>query len=76
MEMRTTLTASEEGAVFGSIRKEDIAEFLKSAGIEIQKNNIALEHPIKKDGEYFAPILLQGGISANLKIIVEISPQS
>jgi large subunit ribosomal protein L9 len=76
MEMRKVLTAGEEGEAFGSVRKEDIVEFLQANGIEIQKNNIALERPIKKDGEYFVPVILKDGVPANLKIIVEISPQS
>lgn len=75
LKMERALIEGEKGEIFGSLRKEDIAEFLKSRGIEVPKTAIELAQPIKKDGEYAVPIALDTDISANLKVILKLSRQ-
>jgi large subunit ribosomal protein L9 len=72
---------SKNGGVFGSVRKEDIVEFLLENGIKVSKENIILERPIKKEGEYVVSILLFPGtqgfeeVKANLKLKITLSQQ-
>ena len=57
------------GEVFSSIGKNDIEAYLKGIGIEVQKNDIELEHSIRELGTYEILIHLGYGLSAILKII-------
>ena len=44
--------AGEEGALYGSVTSIDIADFLVTHKIDIDKRKIQLEDPIKAIGEY------------------------
>lgn len=60
------------GALYGAITKEDIAEKLaKDHRIEIDKKTIMLNNPIKSTGVYEVEIKLGHGIHALLKVDVE-----
>jgi large subunit ribosomal protein L9 len=65
--------AGEEGKLFGSVTSMDIAEQLKSEGIEIDKKKISLEEPIKRLGTYSVDIHLHSDIDAkiNLQVVEE-----
>lgn len=58
----------EEDRLYGSITSNDIASALKEEGIEIDKNSIVLEEPIKALGIYEVPVRLHPEVSAKLKI--------
>lgn len=75
LHLEKSLTA-EGGEAFGSLRKENIIDFLRENGIELSKNAIELDRPIKKAGEYAVLISLHPEISATLKIAVLLSPRS
>ncbi|MEW6215688.1 MAG: 50S ribosomal protein L9 [Nitrospirota bacterium] len=62
--------AGDEGKLFGSVTTMDIAEALKSEGIEIDKKKIFLEEPIKRLGLYSVNVKLHPEISAQLNIQV------
>lgn len=60
------------GALYGAITKEDIAEKLaKDHRIEIDKKTIVLNNPIKSTGVYEVEVKLGHGIHALLKVDVE-----
>lgn len=60
------------GALYGAITKEDIAEKLaKDHRIVIDKKTIVLNNPIKSTGVYEVEIKLGHGIHALLKVDVE-----
>lgn len=60
------------GALYGAITKEDIAEKLaKDHRIDIDKKTIVLNNPIKSTGVYEVEIKLGHGIHALLKVDVE-----
>lgn len=61
----------EEGALYGSVTALDIAEFLKSRKIEIDKRKIQLDEPIKAIGDYQVPIRLHRDVTVPVKVIVE-----
>ncbi|NIM46607.1 MAG: 50S ribosomal protein L9, partial [Candidatus Aenigmarchaeota archaeon] len=57
--------------IFGSVTKKEIVEALKKEEISIEKQNIELEKPIKKLGEFSVPIKLSPNQKAYAKIKVE-----
>jgi len=62
--------ASDEGRLFGSIGKADIAAFLAQHGIEIERRRIALDEPIKTLGEFSVPVRLHADVTAQFKVSV------
>jgi large subunit ribosomal protein L9 len=62
--------ASDEGRLFGSVGRADIAAFLTENGIDVERRRIALDEPIKSLGEFTVPIRLHGDITAQLKVSV------
>lgn len=65
-----TRQASDEGRLFGSVGKADLAVFLAQHKIEVEKRRIALDEPIKTLGEFSVPIRLHGDVTAHLKVSV------
>ena len=65
-----TRQASDEGRLFGSVGRADIAAFLAQNGIEVEKRRIGLDEPIKALGEFTVPIRLHGDVTASLKVSV------
>lgn len=59
-----------EGKLFGSVTAHDILEFLKKAGIELEKGQVHLDHPIKELGEFTVPVRLKADVKAQVKLTV------
>jgi large subunit ribosomal protein L9 len=62
--------ASDEGRLFGSVGRADLASFLAQHGIEIERRRIALDEPIKSLGEFTVPVRLHADVTAQLKVSV------
>jgi len=62
--------ASDEGRLFGSVGRADLAAFLAQHGIEVERRRIGLEEPIKSLGEFSVPVRLQADVTAQLKVSV------
>ncbi len=62
--------AGEEGKLFGSVTKKEIAEALEAKGFKIDKKQVVLEENIKSLGEYDVEIKLPHGQSAKIKVEV------
>lgn len=62
--------AGEEGKLFGSVTKKEIAEALEAKGFKIDKKQVVLEENIKALGEYDVEIKLPHGQSAKIKVEV------
>lgn len=60
----------EEDKMFGAVTNDDIAEALKTEGIEIDKRKIELAEPIKFLGIYDVPIRLYSEVTALVKVWV------
>jgi large subunit ribosomal protein L9 len=58
----------EEDKIYGSISGADIAQALKEEGIDIDKNLIILEEPIKALGIYEVPIKLHPEVISKIKL--------
>ena len=63
-------SASDTGALYGSVSSKDINEIVSADGIEISKNQIKLEKPIKELGLYEIIVSLHSDISAEIFINV------
>lgn len=62
--------AGEEGKLFGSVTNMELAEQLKSNGLEIDRKMIALADPIKHTGEYSVAVKIHPEVIATLKVVV------
>ncbi len=66
----------EGGTLYGSVTALDIADFLITHKIDIDKRKIQLEDPIKAIGEYHIPIRLHREVTVPIKVIVEAEPEA
>ncbi len=62
--------AGEEDKIFGSVSSREIAQSLKSQGIEIDARLIRLKTPIRTAGEHGVEVHLHGDVMIPLKVIV------
>jgi large subunit ribosomal protein L9 len=67
--------SGEGGSLYGSVTSIDIADFLITHKIDIDKRKIQLEEPIKTVGEYQVPIRLHRDVTAPIKVVVEAEPE-
>jgi len=63
--------AGEQGRLFGSVTRVDIAQALEKQGIVVDRKKILLEEPIKAVGEYRVPIRVHPEMTAQLTLGVE-----
>lgn len=70
LSLTVPVLVQDDGALYGSITAQDIERFLKEEGIEIDKNLIIIENPIKSLGIYELPVKLHPEIFAKIKIWV------
>src|SRR6059036_1722271 len=59
--------SGESGTLYGSVTAIDIADFLITHKIDIDKRKIQLEDPIKSIGEYQVPIRLHREVTVPIK---------
>jgi large subunit ribosomal protein L9 len=62
--------ASEEGKLFGSVTSQDIADFLGTRGVPIERKRITLDEPIKALGEHLVSMRLHQDVTAQLRVNV------
>ncbi|MBZ5499007.1 MAG: 50S ribosomal protein L9 [Acidobacteriia bacterium] len=67
--------AGEGGTLYGSVTSIDIADFLITHKIDIDKRKIQLDDPIKTIGEYQVPIRLHREVTVPIKVVVEAAPE-
>jgi large subunit ribosomal protein L9 len=60
----------ENDVLYGSVTASDIAEFLKTKGIEIDKRKVQLDEAIKHLGEHEVKIKLHPEVLATIKLLV------
>jgi large subunit ribosomal protein L9 len=60
----------ENDVLYGSVTAGDVADFLKTKGIEIDKRKLQLDEPIKHLGEHELKIRLHPEVQASLKLLV------
>ena len=60
----------ENDVLYGSVTAGDIADFLKSKGIEIDKRKVHLDEPIKHLGEHEVKVRLHPEVAASVRLLV------
>jgi large subunit ribosomal protein L9 len=62
--------ASESGQLFGSVSPRDLVGLITGAGFNVNRNQIALNTPIKTIGQHQVPISLHPEIETMIAVIV------
>jgi large subunit ribosomal protein L9 len=62
--------ASEAGQLFGSVSPRDLVHLITEAGYAVNRNQIALNTPIKTIGQHNVPIALHPEIETAITVIV------
>ncbi len=65
--------AGEKDRLFGSVTTRDIADRLRTEGIEVDRHDIHLREPIKTVGEHQVRVHVMSGVEAQLR--VEVVPE-
>ncbi len=60
--------AGEEGKLYGSVTGMDIASYLETKGIVIDRKKIVLEKPIKELGEFEAKVKIYPEVTGVIKV--------
>ena len=69
-----TQQAGDDGRLFGSVTKQDIADAIREArGLRIDKRKVHLEEPIKNVGTHMVVVEIADGVTATIKTIVTAS---
>jgi large subunit ribosomal protein L9 len=72
MTFSFTLSANEEGTLYGAVRADQIARALRTRGYEVGADQIALPaEPMKRVGTYTVSVRLGHSATAPLQVIVQ-----
>jgi large subunit ribosomal protein L9 len=67
--------SGEGGTLYGSVTALDIADFLITHKIDIDKRKIQLEDPIKAIGEHQVFVRLHREVTVPIRVVVEAEPE-
>tara|TARA_Y100001970_G_scaffold26685_1_gene32246 strand:+ start:5203 stop:5646 length:444 start_codon:yes stop_codon:yes gene_type:complete len=70
LEITISAQVGDDDKMFGSITNIDIKKALEENKINIDRNSIILEEPIKSLGIYHIPIIIDDNLSGDLKVYV------
>ncbi|HEY3795088.1 MAG TPA: 50S ribosomal protein L9 [Bradyrhizobium sp.] len=62
--------ASESGQLFGSVSPRDLIAIVGGSGFKVNRNQIALNTPIKTIGQHKVPLALHPDVETSISIIV------
>jgi large subunit ribosomal protein L9 len=62
--------ASEAGQLFGSVSPRDLVALLAEGGFRVNRNQVALNAPIKTIGQHKVPIALHPEVEVSISVIV------
>lgn len=62
--------ASESGQLFGSVSPRDLVSLLDESGFRVNRNQVALNAPIKTVGQHKVPIVLHPEVEVSIGVIV------
>ncbi len=68
LSLTISAIAQDAEGLYGSITALDISNALKEEGVDVDKNIIILEEPIKTLGIYEIPVKLHPEVSAKIKV--------
>jgi large subunit ribosomal protein L9 len=67
-EVTITRNANDEGHLFGSVSKRDIAEELQKLGYAVQPDDVKLDEPLRRIDTFTVPVVLAGDLKAEVKV--------
>ena len=70
IELSIEVEVGEEDRLFGSVTNLDVHKALSEKGIDIDKQNINLENPIKSLGAYDVPVKVASSMVQEIKVYV------
>jgi len=70
IELSIEVEVGEEDRLFGSVTNLDVHKALSEKGIDIDKQNINLENPIKSLGVYDIPVKVASSMVQEIKVYV------
>jgi len=70
LEMTFEVQVGEEEQMFGAITSKDIHKQLVEKGIDIQRNQLTLDDPIKALGIYHVPVKVSLDLKPELKVYI------
>ena len=70
VEILMQVEVGENDKLFGSVTAMDLQKALYEQNIEIEKQDILLDNPIKSLGEYDIPIKVTSSLKQNIKVSV------
>ncbi len=63
--------AGENDRLFGSVTSTDVAEALRTEGIDLERRFFELAEPIRELGVFMVPIKLHADVQAELRVVVQ-----
>ena len=68
-------SASDAGALYGSVTTRDAAEAAVGAGFEVHRGQVTLDRPIKELGMHAVSVVLHPEVTAKITLNVARSPE-
>jgi len=68
-------SASDAGALYGSVNARDVAEAATAGGVTVSRSQIVLDRPIKELGMHGVTVILHPEVSARITMNVARSPE-
>jgi len=70
VEVTLIRNANEEGHLFGSVSRRDVAEELQKQGFAVQADDVKLDDSIRRIDTYTVPVSLAADLKADVKVWV------
>jgi large subunit ribosomal protein L9 len=68
VEVTLVRNANEEGHLFGSVSRRDIAEELQKQGHQVEPDDVKLEEPLRRVDTYTVNVQLAADLKADVKV--------
>lgn len=70
LEITIARASNEEGHLFGSVSRRDIAEELQKLGHAVQADDVRLDEPLRRIDTFQVPVQLAGDLKCQIKVWV------
>jgi large subunit ribosomal protein L9 len=70
VEVTIIRNANDEGHLFGSVSRRDIAEELQKQGHQVEADDVKLEEPIRRVDTFTVPVALAADLRTEIKVWV------
>lgn len=70
VEVTVARASNEDGNLFGSVSRRDLAEELQKMGFAVQHDDVQLDEPLRRIDTFTVPIQLAGDLKTQIKVWV------